>query len=308
MSLAEAHRQIILRRWPDIWTLLAEARPPEHVSETSGTPDTTLIVDGIHLTSSYDRKAEASLQASMVPDDSSHACVYGLALGDIPRILLSRRSLERLSVVILAPGAAFQSLSRFDHADWLSDERVELISGIGLDRVRSPFTVAPATLKLAAPETLEIRDLLVLALAAPYQRQMHAALERTLETRVRVNRSFIEADGDVASFFGSRKGARVAVVAAGPTLDDWFSWLERKRSELVTIAVSTAIGPLQRHGIDPDFVVVVDHRPGVLRHLENVDRERLKGSTLVYAPIVDPDVLESWPGPRATTNLEAQSY
>lgn len=308
MAFTEAHRQIIERRWPKIWGELSRAPRPVAVSQTSDTRVPTLVVDGIHLTSSYDREAEASLQASAAPNDADHVWVYGVALGDIQRMLLARPLLKRLTVVILAPGAAFQSLSRFDHRDWLSDDRVELISGAGLDRVPAPFAVSPASLKLAAPETLEIRDLLVLTLAAPYQRRMHAALEQTLETRVRVNRPFIERDGDVATFFGSTEVQQAAVVAAGPTLEDWFPWIAERRDALMVIAVSTVIEPLQRHGISPDIVVVVDHRPGVQRHFTGVDMERLEDTTLVYSPVVDPEVLENWSGPRSTTYLANQSY
>ena len=300
------HRDIFDRRWPGLWETLASARPPRTVDGPTATPSPTLVLDGIHVTSGTDRAAEARLQASAVPPGSRRAWVYGLALGDIPRVLLSRPELERLDVVILSPAAAYLSLTRFDHRDWIEDGRVEVSVANVESRLCTPFAVAPACLKLAAPEALRLRDAVMLALAAPYQLEHLAGLAKVLEARVAANRPLIEADGDVASLFGSRIGSRAAVVAAGPTLASSFDWLSRHRADLTVIAVSTAVLPLLDHDIEPDLAVVVDHRPGARRHVAGLDEERLAGTPLVYAPTVDPEVLRAWPGPRLAASLSGQ--
>ncbi len=47
--------------------------------------------------------------------------------------------------------------------------------------------------------------------------------------------------------------ARIAVVATGPSLDNDLQWLQQNRSRLIIFAVHSAVEPLRKHGIVPDF-------------------------------------------------------
>ncbi len=310
MELQETQRRIFENRWPGLWQKLTGAPREHQISSTTGTPETTLIIDELHLTSSYDRSAEARLQAELIPPGASQAWVYGVALGDLPRELLRREALTRLVVVILNPEITATSLSQFDHSDWLGDPRVELVLGCDESGVHKPFAVAPALLRLCSEGSLALRDELLLRLAAPLQMRQHRRLDSELSARVESIRSYLEMDGDVAELFGTRPKSRAVVVAAGPTLSDWFDWLSTRREELLVIAVNTSLAPLQMRGIDPDVVVIVEHRSGALTHIEAADtsRDRLGETTLVYAPVVSKEVLDLWHGPRLATYLAGQGY
>lgn len=314
MSLEYDHQQIIDHRWPGLWEALWSSPTPNGVEALTTTPAPTLLIDGIHLTSGYDRLSEARLQASVIGPSDASVWVYGFALGDLQRVLLERPTIERLDVVVLSPSAAFQSLLLFDHRDWLADERITVHIADGASRLRAPFVVAPAALQLCGEAALVLRDQLRLALAQPMQQRYFDGLTEELAARVDENRPQLEADGDVASLFevtGERAIPQSVVVAAGPTLDDWIEWLKAKRTERLVIAVSTALAPLQQRGIDPDVVVVVDHLPGVARHFQHIDEEltkRLQEIPLVYASVVDAEILRSWPGPRLVTYLQGQRY
>jgi len=78
------------------------------------------------LSSAYDQVSEAELQASLVPEGSRRAWIYGAGTGEVPCVLLRRREMEKMVVVIMNPAVAVQSFRYFDHAEWLSDSRVEL--------------------------------------------------------------------------------------------------------------------------------------------------------------------------------------
>jgi hypothetical protein len=77
-------------RWPEVGTRLDLAQLPESVELVTDTPDATLRINGIHLTSAYDRHSEAERQAGLIPLQSPLAWVYGIGLGDLPRSLLGR--------------------------------------------------------------------------------------------------------------------------------------------------------------------------------------------------------------------------
>jgi len=220
--MEESPLQLVARRWPRVLGVLERADAPGSVEVVTGRPEPTLAIDGIWLTSAYDRAAEARLQARLVPAGAREAWVYGVALGDLPRELLSRAELERLHVVVLAPGAARVALERFEHGDWLGDPRVELHAAEEVGEVRAPFAAAPGALRLAEGEAeARLRDRVELELATPFIRRRLAERDGELGLAMEANRATIAADGDAAELFGTRRGERVLVAGAGPSRWSW---------------------------------------------------------------------------------------
>jgi hypothetical protein len=277
----------------------------ERVSRPVEADRETFVIDGIHLTSRFDRRADAELQAERVPLDATEATVYGIGLGDLPRVLLERLSLERLRVVVLSRAAAKCALA-LDRR-WLGDPRVELVLARDERSLRTPSAVSPACLALADDDALALRDAVLLELARPYQARKHAEREPALAAAIDHNRPRLAADRDVAVLFGARPGARAAVAAAGPTLSREAWRLRTSRPDLV-VAVTTALVTLRRERVRPDYVVVIDPKASVLAHLDGVDLEALRDVPLVYAPIVDPRVLDRWRGPRYAAYLDQPRY
>lgn len=305
-----ANLAIVRTRWPEMAEKI-EKTPPISVVLAAGYPQDTLVAEGIHLSSCNDRWAEAVLQASLVPPESLEAWVYGIGLGDLPRVLLERSRLERLFVVMLNPGVVGQSFGYFDHVDWLSDPRVIFMTGEGLDEVRFPFAAVPPCLQLADDASSRIRDLVFLELATPYIRRQHGAANEHLLVRLKENEGVMREDGDVASLFGSRNGETVLVAAAGPTLSHHFDWLGRQQTRhgRFLIAVDAAFRALAEAGIVPDMVVTMDaNREGVLSFFEGIDLAPFKKTSLLYFPLVHADVLNLWPGPRLVSYVDHPLY
>lgn len=90
---------------------------------------------------------------------------------------------------------------------------------------------------------------------------------------------------------GFFKGDPAAVVAAGPTLDETVEILKTYQSRMVVIAVGTALKPLLRAGVKPDFVIVVDGKEVVKKQFENVETS---GIVLLAPPNVDPGIYKSF--------------
>ncbi len=179
--------------------------------------ETTLSVSGIHLSSCYDREAEAQLQTTLIPEDAASCWVYGMGLGDLPLALLQRKNLKQISVVLLNAAIARLSLSCIDHSSWLKDPRVELLAAEQLDGLKIPFAAVPPELQLAEDSAAYLRDLVVLELSTPYIHEKQGVESTFSQERIRGNRPFIVNDGDVADLFGLQAGKRILVAAAGPT-------------------------------------------------------------------------------------------
>jgi hypothetical protein len=295
------NRTHIEKRWPHVWKRMMEHPFPKEVALTYSTPQLTLFVDGVHLTSGYDQTREALLQASLVPEDSPHAWVYGIGLGHIPKILLGRGVLKKMVVVMMNAAVAAQSFAHFDHTDWLADQRVELALAEEEEEIHYPFAAVPSSLQLATDTAARLRDLVFLELATPFMNQKCSAQNSELIERLQENLPFIECDHDVAELFGTHRGRTFLVAAAGPSLGDHYQWIRKSIGQYPLIAVDAALKPLVKEGIHPDIVVTADpNRKVVCSFFEHMQVSPLEKSPLIYFPVVHSSALKMWPGPRFT--------
>ncbi len=299
---------ILSRRWPDLAESIekaADTLPPFSLVQKL---TQTLFVDGIHLTSAYDRGKEAQLQASQIPPESPCAWVYGMALGDIPRVLLSRKNLKELTVVVMNCAVAALSLYFFDHRDWLDDPRVTLVAASPTDRLHKPFAAAPACLQLAADSAGRLRDLVCLELATPFIRKRHQADNPHLQKRLADNAVYVARDLSIDELTAKLRSRTVVVAAAGPTLSEQYGWMRDHKPGPI-IAVDAALKPLMQAGIVPDIVVAIDGHADIYDlFFAEVDPALLQRTCLVYFPVVQTELLRHWPGRRYVACSVAPVY
>lgn len=291
---------IIHARWPVIHSELVRVAPLSLDRSAVG-PEKTLTCRGIHLSSCYDRRAEARLQASLVPEQSETAWIYGPGMGDLPRMLLARPTLKKITVVLLNRALFVATLDHEPMDDWLADPRVELdVAGPGQD-IAAPFATVPSELVLAEDDALALRDSIMHILATPFVNRRHEADTASLLARAGENRDLLRRDGDAAELTNIWQDRKVLIAAAGPSLARHFGAISDLRRTCPLIAVDAALTPLLAHGIVPDIVVTIDSfREGVLAFFERASASAatLAHSILVYFPIVHRDVLNTWPGKR----------
>lgn len=84
----------------------------------------------------------------------------------------------------------------------------------------------------------------------------------------------------------------VIVVAAGPSLDKNVEFLKEAKNKALIICVDTAIKVLVKHGIEPDFIVVLDPN----KSLKHFDSESGHHTPLFYQLSANRDVLDSHVG------------
>lgn len=81
------------------------------------------------------------------------------------------------------------------------------------------------------------------------------------------------------------------VVGAGPSLDEGIEKLKEIRDRIVLFSAGTALRPLLRHGIVPDFHCEVENAPEVLEVLQEAGKHGdLSRITLIGALVLDPRV------------------
>ena len=308
MDTFAATRAIIETRWPTVWDAIEHSTPNYHLERVQDTPDETIICSGIHLTSAYNRKAEARSQAQLISEDAETATVYGLGLGDLPRVLLERKHLQALRVVIMNPAIVKTAIELFDQTDWLRDRRVSLLLARNATQIEKPFAVCPATLRLASDDAARTRDWVVLELEKNYQQEHFRARKQEFDNTLKTVLPLLRQDGDVASLFQTALGKIGIVVAGGPSAAEIFDWIKTNRNKLNVVAVSTALLPLDKRGIVPDVLVAVDPHPYLENHLLGADLDNLKHVPFVYTPIVHQKVLKLWKGPRLTTYIHHPRY
>lgn len=309
---------VIAARWPDLWRRLSEA-PFAGALRWSDTPRPTLVVDDIHLTSGYDRRREAALQAQLVPSHSAEAWVYGVGAGELARVLLERPALRRLVVVPLNAGLFREACRHLDHSDWLADPRVEMRLGEDERRIGAPFAAVPGCLKLASSGAAPLRDRVLLELATPLIQAQHRAADgvgldgmndanyRGQAGRIAANMARVAGDGDVRELFGTRRGRTVLVAAAGPTLAQHLEWLARHRERFTLVAVDAALNSLSAAEVWPDVVVSVDPGVEITRCFE-LPEAAFAAMTLVYFPVVHPEALARWQGRRLAAYGRSPMY
>ncbi|XQW85819.1 motility associated factor glycosyltransferase family protein [Thalassotalea piscium] len=281
---------IISQRWPQ---LFEELMSSDDSSLNVEIVENTLVINGIQLTSSYDRLAEAELQTSFINSHSNHATVYGPGLGDSINVLLARKALRKIYVVILNRAIFINSLQAIENMDWLSDPRVQLQLATKDSAVNIPFCVNPAELKLADTKGEYIADKVQIELNQEFVNKKHQHRQVNNSDPIRDNYTFIETDADISSIPNPKK-TDIFIAAAGPTLEQHLDYLAKNKPFI--IAVDASVRVLLNHGIIPNIVVSIDYT--AFQFFEDIEPSLLTNSMLVYFPNVETSVLNYWPGPR----------
>ncbi len=103
-------------------------------------------------------------------------------------------------------------------------------------------------------------------------------------------------------FVNLYKGIPIVIVAAGPSLDKNIDLLTKIKNKAVIITVSNALRSLLEKSIIPDFVVVSDSSKVLEKHIPNSKRKELVNVVLAYDPIVYPQIISDWPGPKIVSS------
>lgn len=290
---------IIKKRWPQIAKDLEAADSNSLTVDLAEGLSSTLLVNGIQLTSRHDRLSEAKLQASSISEESAEIHLYGTGLGDLQRELLSRADLLTLHVHILNDALFSLVINLVDQTPWLNDPRVKLNFSSNEKEIQLPFVVVPSELILANDRNSKIRDRLVSEIEIDFVNRQFNKNDPKIIARLNSNITLVENDLDVAQLFGHYPGSTICIIATGPSLSSQYDALKSLRifpdgERPVFICVDTALKPIIKNNIVPDYVITIDKNIKPEYFPENLTSD----IKLVYFPMVKNETLISWHGQR----------
>ena len=262
-----------------------------HTSKT-GEPILSLVgEDGVErpLHSRFRPVAEAETQIPAADDPLATYIVLGGGLGYLPRALAGEltpqnrvvwverdlRLFRTLLDVVDVTAILDRPLTSLALGDNTDDFNWELYRDIGQILAAPVHLLAhPATMQLWPNGYAETRR------AVEDFSRKAAVLMRTtlyLTRRSAINQSrnlgrYLLSPG-IKRLQGVIKGRPCIVVSAGPSLQRNIEQLQRARGRVTIIAVSTALKPVLRHGVRPDFTVLLDYHELSRRYFEGIEKE-----------------------------------
>lgn len=302
--------KVIRARWPKLALLLDEltSRPcPLEVALAEG-KDSTLVVDGIQLTSRHDRLQEAQQQAAQV-QGQQFVTLYGTGLGDLQQELLCQPSLMGLKVKIMNEALFSLVLQLVDQTGWLKDPRVHLAMACDDKELQPPYVVLPSELVLVSDYNRKIRHRLSSELEINNVTGRLASTIEPLLPRLQHNQRYWQQDQQVQQLFQSlQSGQQAFVIAAGPSLEQHYQFLQnchKQPTPPVIISVDTAVKALLSHQIVPDIVVTVDY---LVNHRHLPTAQLPSECKLVYFPMTSTEILTGFQGQRYVAMNESQMF
>ncbi len=266
----------------------------------------TLAVAGLQLASAHDPELEAELQAARVPSGSSEAFVYGIGQGFLPRALLQRPGMERVTVVLLNLSVARVVFEQTIQEDWIRDPRVRLVYLPDTREVHLPYCVVPPSVQLADTSCFALRDALMLRLQEQFVASAWSPRLDTICSYLKQNEALIASDPDVGQLFGKWPSREFLVLGPAPTLAAGLPKIEALQGSSVIVAISTALQPLIEAGITPDLVIMIDSES--IDPLKAEQRASFVDVPLVYVAEIQNATLVAWPGPRFVAYLDRPRY
>lgn len=283
----------IEQRWPFIYQQLTKVSPNTSSVEVL---DNTIVINGLQLTSNYDRRYEAQLQTEHISPGHNVVYLFGPGFGDVQSELIAKK-VHSIVVCILNYETFFHSLCVLEQKGWLENPSIQLVSPEQIHYIDQAFVALPAELNLAAAHATKLRDKVMLELDKEYQDLSHSAANNIARERLELNKEFVKEDADVSELF-SNNYQKVYIAAAGPTLANHFELLKQVSQDesCLLFSLDATVKTLIKQNIKPDLVISVDQNNTLLFH--QVDLSVVDTCPLVYFPRVEHDFIKSWRGKR----------
>lgn len=251
--------------------------------------ESTVKVNGIHLTSCQDRKGEAEIACRRIPMDAEIAHVYGVALCDHVEYLLAHRPKIKKIYLHILNLELFVRLLRTNEFVCLGDPRVCVSMSNKLTRVEFPFMTYVSELVLADHFCQKIKDHLYYQLGKKSAAELLSYEFGKALQCIEENRQFWISDKSVDELFGSLAGRNVAVVSRGWSLDDDIERLRDLivRKNLFVICADLSSKTLFNNNIH--FDIVACGSPNFTSDM--VAQNPSKDAVLVYSPTLGHEVV-----------------
>jgi len=244
----------------------------------SGVPTLSAIYpDGTMraLHSKYDPIKEAThFIDSCFSNENSNYILSGLGLGYHLHELV-RKASKNARIVVIEKNLSLARLA-FTHNNFSSVIKHPGVSfhiGVDPDKLEEILNYDRTNLAIHGYTTIDFKPLIELesnyyTLIKKELTQVHQKFQIDINTQAAFSRNFYKNIFDngksiinspgIKTLKNKLKGCPAIMVSAGPSLDKNISLIKSARTNVIVLAVATALKPLLKNGIKPDFVVAVD--------------------------------------------------
>ena len=237
----------------------------------------------LHSPRAPEEEAQRLVEAALDPV-ADVAVLLGFGLGYLAEACLDR-SLSAILVCEADPAALAAALDLRNMERLLADERVGFMVGGDAGAVLSALELSGGSraslVGLRAAELSSPEWYTLVREAVQRWNAKGSANENTLRKFGRLwvrnlakNRRAVSRTPGVRTLEGRFAGQPAVVLAAGPSLDAVLPQLREIAQRAVVVCVDTALRSLALHGVDPDFLVVVDPQYWNWRHIAGLDARR----------------------------------
>ncbi|WP_131927795.1 motility associated factor glycosyltransferase family protein [Effusibacillus lacus] len=238
----------------------------------------------------------AKINETLGKSGNSQLILYGLGCGYQIKELVREYPGLTLYVFDFNPELVHYSFGFIDFREILENPRINLVITKkepsileNLDKVQNcQMIVYKPTLPLIPDELNHLKEILI---DIDIQRQTVSATSNLLLNNFRKNVSVPYYDW--SSFHQLFDGIPMVLVSAGPSLGKNISLLTKVKNHALIGAVGTALTPLLKAGIEPDFFMVTDPKHYTLEQIRDCNK-----SVLFYLSTVFSGVVETYIGPK----------
>ncbi|MFY0543160.1 motility associated factor glycosyltransferase family protein [Brevibacillus sp. H7] len=251
-------------------------------------------------TSEAERFAEAQLR-NMGKEESDRIILYGAGCGHHVKALLKQTKSVNVSIEVWETNvSAFLQMERAGvYAEILENTRLRFVVSEDLhvfsERVKSwqvhqiHVIVHEPSLRAMPKELASLKHVL-----QEYQVHQNSSIAHSDLLQDNFKRNSRKAWPSVSAF-RDFPPVPVILISAGPSLTNSLPLLPIVAKHCLLGAVGTALPILFRHGIQPDFVVMTDPQPGMLRQLEGWENSNVP---LFFLSTLYSEVVERYCGPK----------
>ena len=270
----------------------------------SGVPTLLLnLPNGVQkfLHSKYDPLHEAS--QFIDANYSNKKIIYiliGLGLGYHLKVLYKKISAnDRIIIFEKNPNIVRLALSQSDFTDILSNPNVSLHIGVKPNKIEEILHKNRTNLAIYGYSSINLNSLVEVELnyyklIASEIEQAYKKFKIDIDTQAAFSKEFykniftngkniIDSPG-IISLRNISPNTPAILVSAGPSLDKNISLIKTARNKIIVITVATALKPLLRNNIEPDFVISIDPNEDTIQSFDT--KIIPKNLWLIYNPCI----------------------
>jgi hypothetical protein len=272
---------LLSNKSPELYSLIKKTKNDERykVSKSKSGVSTISKVfpDGKNKTlqSKYNPLQEATqFVDSNYSNDTSNYILIGLGLG-YHLLNLHKRitSQDRIIIFEKNPALFKLALSQNDFSDVLSNPAVSFHIDIDPNNIEQILYEDRTNLAIHSYTLISLKSLVELdkdyyQLLITELQQTHQKYKLDIDTQSAYSKKFyknilanaksvIESPG-ISQLRNAFSKVPVILVSAGPSLDKNIGFIKSARNQVLVISVATALKPLLKNNIEPDFVIAID--------------------------------------------------